>query len=77
MERYQSDIVLWLSGTRLLDWGLDSFLYWSGPGDWPQVGVGILARPQMSSMEFSPENEREASVRLCVTRRKSVVVQCK
>ena len=84
VERYQLDMVGLTSthstgsGTKLLERGWT--LHFSGvaQGVRPQAGVGILTSPWLSAavLEFSPVNERVASMRLKVAGGKALTAVC-
>ena len=84
VERYQLDMVGLTSthstgsGTKLLERGWT--LHFSGvaQGVRHQAGVGILTSPRLSAavLEFSPVNERVASMRLKVAGGKALTAVC-
>ena len=71
-EQYQLDIVGLTSmhssgsGTKLLERGWTLAFSGVAQGERRRAGVGILTSPRLSAavFEFSPENERVASLRL-------------
>ena len=84
MERYQLDLVGLTSthskgsGTKVLDKGWTLFFSGVAQGVRAQAGVGILTSPRLSSatLEFTPVDERVASLRLRVGGGKTLTVVC-
>ena len=84
VERYQLDIVGLTSthskgsGTKLLEKGWTLSFSGVAQGERRRAGVGILTSPRLSAalLEFSPENERVASLRLRVAGSKALTVVC-
>lgn len=82
VERYRLDIVGLASthslgsGTQLLERGWTLFYSGVARGERRRAGVGLLIAPQLSRhvLEFSPVNERVASLRLRVGDRSLTVV---
>ena len=84
MERYQLDLVgltsthSLSSGTVLLDKGWTLFFSGVAEGVRRRVGVVILINPRLSAavLEFTPVDERVASLRLRVVGGKTLTVVC-
>ena len=84
VERYQLDLVGLTSthslgsGTVLLDRGWTLFFSGVAQGARRRAGVGILTNPRLSAatLEFTPVDERVASLRLRVMGGKTLTVVC-
>lgn len=84
VERYQLDLVgltsthSLSSGTVLLDKGWTLFFSGVAKGVRRRAGVGILINPRLSAavLDFTPVDERDASLRLRVVGGKTLTVVC-